>query len=134
MKKLFLLLLLIPVLSWAEPSIEELFEALEGAHAAGNKEDARKLANYIRQLQQQQINKGFKPSKAVSDCYISVAESAKTTLGSAIGAHGCRLKHSNSFFSSERQLGKCLISIAKSAKTISAASLGRMGCNNKYRN
>ena len=95
MKKLFLLLLLIPVLSWAEPSIEELFEALEGAHAAGNKEDARKLANYIRQLQQQQINKGFKPSKAVSDCYISVAESAKTISAASLGRMGCNNKYRN---------------------------------------
>ena len=105
--------------------------SLEGPAGATREQVIQEIK---KQQYNQQINKGFKPSKAVSDCYISVAESAKTTLGSAIGAHGCRLKHSNSFFSSERQLGKCLISIAKSAKTISAASLGRMGCNNKYRN
>jgi len=113
--------------------MEDVYEALRKAHAAGNTEDARKLADYIREQQVKPVIKNKKHSKAVSDCFISVAKSAKTKSASGIGARGCKLKHSNSFFSSERQLGKCYISVAKSAKTKSAAGLGARGCNSKYR-
>jgi len=135
MKKILLLLFLIPVLSWAEKfevidpqGKKHIVTTPEGATA----EDAMR---YIQQKQQQQVKpvlKNKKNSKAINDCFIKVSKSAKTTYTSKLGQMGCHLKHSNSFFSSKRQLGKCLISVAKSAKTTYAAKLGQMGCKSKY--
>ena len=133
MKKLLLLLLLIPNLVMAETY--EL-EHPNGTTYSIESREGLSDEQVWRAVERHRINKAFKPQKtpkAVSDCFISVAKSAKTKLASGIGTRGCWLKHSNSFFSSKRQRGKCLISIAKSAKTKSAAGLGARGCNSKYR-
>jgi hypothetical protein len=66
------------------PQLQEAIDALEKADAAGNVEDARELANYIRQLQAQEESSSADMTYPVSGAAIGAATGAVT--GPAVGA------------------------------------------------